>query len=120
MVVTLSPSLAEEDPLVVVVVGVLVAVESRPVAALQSHGLPSPNWEASAELVRRHYPAGTRAAGVWLKREGPGDQEQIQLLLKSLVENTNLKVRGKHFFVVFAGFAVIVNIHLQCLCSRMC
>ena len=93
MVVTLSPLLGDEDdPLVVV--GMLAAVEKdRPLASLQSHSLPSPNWEASAELVQRHYPAGTRAAGVWLKREGPGDEEQIKLLLKSLAENTNLKVR---------------------------
>lgn len=104
MVVALSPLPPEEDPLVQVqvVVGVLAAVErARPVAALQSHGLPSPNWEASAELVRRHYPAGTRAAGVWLKREGPGDEEQIKLLLKSLAENTNLKVRRDFFVKLF-------------------
>lgn len=75
------------------VVGVCAAAETdKPLAALKVHGLASPDWQASKELLARHYPAGTEAAGVWLRREKEEDREQIISHVQLLINHTGLKV----------------------------
>lgn len=75
------------------VVGVCATVErEKPLAALKACGLASPDWEASKELVARHYPTGTEVAGVWLRREMDEDREEIMSVLQLLINTTGLNV----------------------------
>ena len=75
-------------------VGVSAAVErDKSLPRLQEHGLASPDWDASRKFVARHYPAGTEAAGIWLRREGGEDKEKVEALITLLIESTGLKVR---------------------------
>ena len=92
MVVTLEPPEGGGgggDPLVVV--GACAAVERpRATPELSVAGLGSPDWESSVSRVLQHYPAGTRAGGVWVRVEEEGEQEQSRINL--IVRHTKLKV----------------------------
>lgn len=90
VVVTLAPSPSGDQPLVVV--GACAAVKrDKSIKELNAVGLTSPNWEASVTCVLQHYPAGTSAAGIWVRVEQQEDREaesRAHLILK----HTKLKV----------------------------
>lgn len=91
MVVGLPPQPDQEESLVAIV-GMCAAVERDQVSTEleKAYGLATPDWEASAEAVQRHYPAGTCAVGVWVRIEDP--EPELELLAKLLLKVTNLKV----------------------------
>lgn len=97
VVVTLScTALPDEVGPQTVVVGVCAALEKdQPISDLKVRGLATPNWEGSVELVLRHYPAGVRAAGLWVRLKVDKDEkEELESLVKLLLKNTNLKVHN--------------------------
>lgn len=96
LVSLVTPPLAEQDQVEEIVVGACAAVQrSNPPTShrLKGCGLTNSDWEASKELVARHYPAGTRAAGIWLRRDKEEDREEVTSLVQLLIDNTGLKVR---------------------------
>ena len=108
-VITLSPSSHDEGDSEEVVIGLCAAVEkSRPLPRLKACGLVSPDWRASRDFVLGHYPAGTRMAGVWLRKEEEEEEDKdgMETLIKLLVETTDLKVRGE---CCFFNFQQLVN-----------
>lgn len=84
----------------VVVLGQCACVNARKeVPQLLSCGLPTPDWEATLEEARRHFPAGCDVGwGVWVKGDHAKESEETENVahvaktIKLLVETTNLKV----------------------------
>lgn len=97
-------------------VGVCAAVErDKPVARLKARGLASPDWKASWELVARHYAAGTRVAGIWLKRKKEDDREEVESIVELLINDTGLKVRLESLLTVLTS-----SFFRMCLVSVQC
>ena len=84
-----SSGQAEDGPWVVI--GQCACIEhTGAIPELEAHDLASPDWRASVELVQRHYPMGSQAAGIWM-RAGTADTEEVEALANILSNKTNLK-----------------------------
>ena len=59
---------------------------------LKECSLTNPDWEATRKVVARHYPAGTKASGIWLRRHQEEGSEQVVSLVQLLINSTGLKV----------------------------
>ena len=79
-------------PTPTVVIGQCVCVQSgAPLPALTELGCSrTPSWQATRELVARHFPAGSEVCGVWLKTGGGDDS--VQKIVEVLCRATDLLV----------------------------
>ena len=77
------------------VVGICAAVQNGGIpgnSRLKECSLTNPDWEATREVVARHYPAGTKVSGIWLRRHQEDGCEQVVSLVQLLINSTSLKV----------------------------
>ena len=74
-----------------VVVSQCVCVQSRPpLPALTELGCrQAPDWQATREVVARHFPAGCEVCGVWVRT---GGDDSVQKIVEVLCQATDLLV----------------------------
>ena len=75
-----------------VVIGQCVCVQSRrSIPTLTELGrYPAPDWQATREVVAKHFPAGCEVCGVWVRM---GGDDSAQKIIEVLCQMTDLLVR---------------------------
>lgn len=118
--VSLVTPLAEQDRREDVVVGICAAVQRGGVptsSRLKECGLTNPDWDATSGVVARHYAAGTKVSGIWLRRQQEEGSEEVVSLLQLLINSTGLKVRFRKISQfprcnsLFAQYCISVQYH---------